>query len=187
MGGVRGCFLNILKPKINDLWFIQLLFSFVHCSHNRCSRTCCLLASKKWTMREFPGPVFQTMSFHCRRHGFDSLVRELRSCMPHGMAKRKKDNECRIPYQKVVKVLGWKDRHLLLCGKSFVETDQAVRPWHPHSRPSLYCFFPGPWGTLCELVTDQSSWLELFLFLVIGKKKQKTHDNSFTINQFFLG
>lgn len=31
-------------------------------------------------------------------------------------------------YQKVVTVLGREDRHLVLCEKSFVETDQALNP-----------------------------------------------------------
>ena len=41
--------------------------------------------------RDFPGgPAVKTPCFHCRGSGFDSLVGELRSCMPRGTAKKLK-------------------------------------------------------------------------------------------------
>ena len=43
-------------------------------------------------LREFPGgPVVRTPRFHCRGHRFESLVRELGSCKPHSVAKKKKE------------------------------------------------------------------------------------------------
>ena len=33
--------------------------------------------------------MVKTLSFHCRGHAFDSLVRELRPCMLQDMAKKK--------------------------------------------------------------------------------------------------
>lgn len=69
-----------------------------------------------------------------------------------------------------------------------LETDQLL---------SLDILTPGPLSAVIsshalrgpgELVDDQGSWLGLFLFLSIGKrKKKKQQDNSFLINRFFLG
>ena len=44
-------------------------------------------------MWEFPGsPVVRTPRFHCRGQ-VQSLVRELRSCMPRSAAKKKKEKK----------------------------------------------------------------------------------------------
>ena len=40
---------------------------------------------------DFPGgPVVKTLHFHCRGHGSNPLVGELRSHMPSGVTKKKK-------------------------------------------------------------------------------------------------
>ena len=45
---------------------------------------------KKRMYRDFPGrPVIENPHSHCRGHELDP-VRELRSCMPCGVAKKKK-------------------------------------------------------------------------------------------------
>ena len=42
-------------------------------------------------MRDFPGgPVVNTPCFQCRGPDFDPWVGELKSCMPHSVAKKKK-------------------------------------------------------------------------------------------------
>ena len=44
-----------------------------------------------YMMREFPGnPVIRTPCFHCPRAQVQSLVGELKSHMPHGVAKQSK-------------------------------------------------------------------------------------------------
>ena len=41
--------------------------------------------------RDFPGgTVIKNLHFHCRGDGVRALVRELRSCMPRGEAKKEK-------------------------------------------------------------------------------------------------
>ena len=46
---------------------------------------------KMYMMREFPGnPVIRTPCFHCPRAQVQSLVGELKSHMPHGVAKQSK-------------------------------------------------------------------------------------------------
>ena len=53
--------------------------------------------NKEKRERDFPGsPVVKTLSFYCRGHRFWSLIGELRSCMPHGTAKKKKNEESKI-------------------------------------------------------------------------------------------
>ena len=66
--------------------------------NNKCSDTAPPKLSythseSKGEQREFPGgPVVRTPSFHCRGARVQSLVREPRSRMPHGVAKKKKKN-----------------------------------------------------------------------------------------------
>ena len=57
---------------------------------------------KKMQGKEFPGsPGVRTLRFHCRRPGDQSLVRELRSHKPRGVArKRKRKKERQITKQK---------------------------------------------------------------------------------------
>ena len=46
------------------------------------------MSSKKWDLPG--GPVVKTPRFHCRGRRFDPLVGELRSRMPHSVAKKLK-------------------------------------------------------------------------------------------------
>ena len=68
------------------------------------------MALKRWPTNtgvwDLPGgPVVRTPSLHCRGRGFKSLVRELRSYKPRGVAKTRKKE--RKKERKKDKALGF--------------------------------------------------------------------------------
>ena len=80
-------------------------------------------ALQETAVRDFPGsPVVVTPCFHCRGHRVPSLVGQLESCKPHGVAKKRERNSIKL--KRIVHALnvgcgsdflGWKGREKGTC------------------------------------------------------------------------
>ena len=64
-------------------------------------KTKTIIVNIKMPHRDFPGgPVVSTLCFHCRGHGFDPCLGNLRSCKLHGTAKKGMPSKISVKCQR---------------------------------------------------------------------------------------